>query len=200
VSAELEISIHHTAVVDPSAVLGPGARVWHFCHVMEGARIGARSMLGQGCFVGRGVRIGSGVRVQNHVSLFEGVELEDDVFIGPSVVFTNVWNPRAERPKKDEFRRTLVRRGATIGANATILPGVVLGEYSFVGAGAVVREDVPPHAVVVGVPARQSGWMSRRGERLEFSGGFGTCPASGERYALSSAGVELIEAGASPGA
>lgn len=199
-SAEPTISIHHTAVVDPTAVLGPGACVWHFCHVMEGARIGARSMLGHGCFVGRGVRVGAGVRVQNHVSLFEGVELEDDVFVGPSVVFTNVLNPRAERPKKDEFRRTLVRRGATIGANATILPGVVLGEYSFVGAGAVVREDVAPHAIVVGVPARQSGWMSRQGERLEFCAGVGTCPATGERYALSSAGVRLIDAGASPGA
>lgn len=198
-SAEPVSSIHHTAVVEPSAVLGPGARVWHFCHVMEGAHIGARSVLGQGCFVGRGVRVGAGVRVQNHVSLFEGVELEDDVFVGPSVVFTNVLNPRAERPRKGEFRRTLVRRGATIGANATILPGVVLGEYSFVGAGAVVREDVAPHAIVVGVPARQSGWMSRQGERLEFSQGVGTCPASGERYALSSAGVRLIDAAASPG-
>jgi UDP-2-acetamido-3-amino-2,3-dideoxy-glucuronate N-acetyltransferase len=200
VSAELQISIHHSAVVDPSAVLGPGARVWHFCHVMEGARIGARSMLGQGCFVGRGVRVGAGVRVQNHVSLFEGVELEDDVFVGPSVVFTNVVNPRAERPRKEAFRRTLVRRGATIGANATILPGIELGEYSFVGAGAVVRHDVPPYAVVVGVPARQNGWMSRQGERLEFEDGVGICPASGERYALSNAGVRLIDAGATPGA
>jgi UDP-2-acetamido-3-amino-2,3-dideoxy-glucuronate N-acetyltransferase len=198
VSAEPEILIHHTAVVDPSAVLGPGARVWHFCHVMEGARIGARSMLGQGCFVGRGVRVGSGVRVQNHVSLFEGVELEDEVFVGPSVVFTNVLNPRAERPRKDAFCRTLVARGATIGANATILPGVMLGEYCFVGAGAVVREDVAPYAIVVGVPARQNGWMSRQGERLEFSDGFSTCPASGERYALSSAGVTLIDARVSP--
>ena len=197
-SAEPVSSIHHTAVVEPSAVLGPGARVWHFCHVMEGARIGARSVLGQGCFVGRGVRVGTGVRVQNHVSLFEGVELEDDVFVGPSVVFTNVLNPRAERPRKGEFRRTLVRRGATIGANATILPGVVLGEYSFVGAGAVVRQDVAPHAIVVGVPARHHGWMSRQGERLEFSDGVGTCPASGERYALSSAGVRLIDGAASP--
>src|SRR5439155_2659725 len=167
VSAEPMIMVHHTAVVDPTAVLGPRAHVWHFCHVRAGARVGARSMLGQGCFVGRGVRVGAGVRVQNHVSLFEGVELEDDVFVGPSVVFTNVWNPRAARPKKDEFRRTLVRRGATIGANATILPGLVLGEYSFVGAGAVVRKDVAPHALVVGVPARQSGWMSRQGERLK---------------------------------
>ncbi|HTQ06397.1 MAG TPA: acyltransferase [Polyangiaceae bacterium] len=186
-------TIHPTAVVDPGAELGPGAQVWHFCHVMPGARIGARSMLGQGCFVGGGVRVGSGVRVQNHVSLFEGVELEDEVFVGPGVVFTNVVNPRAAFPKRDEFRRTLVRRGATIGANATILPGVVLGEYSFVGAGALVRDDVPDHALVVGVPARPSGFVSRRGERLEFSDGVATCTATGERYALADDRVRLID-------
>ena len=187
-------SIHPTAVVDPGAVLGPGARVWHFCHVMDGAHIGAHSMLGHGCFVGRGVKIGAGVRVQNHVSVFEGVELEDEVFVGPSAVFTNVTNPRAARSRTNGFSRTLVRRGATIGANATILPGVVLGEYCFVGAGAVVREDVPAYALVVGVPARRTGWMSRRGERLEFNAGVGVCAVSGERYELTDAGVRLIGA------
>ena len=193
-------TIHPTAVVDPGAEIGPEARVWHFCHVMGGARIGARAMLGQGCFVGRGVRVGNGVRVQNHVSLFEGVELEDDVFVGPGVVFTNVLNPRAALPKKSEFLRTVVRRGATIGANATILPGVVLGEYSFVGAGAVVREDVPAHTLVLGVPARPSGFVSRSGERLEFREGLAACASTGERYALGDAGVRLIDARAEPGA
>ncbi len=196
----MSAAIHPTAVVDPGAEIGPDARVWHFCHVMAGARIGARSMLGQGCFVGRGVRVGSGVRVQNHVSLFEGVELEDDVFVGPSVVFTNVLNPRTEFPKQGNFLRTLVRRGATIGANATILPGVVLGEYSFVGAGAVVREDVPDHVLVVGVPARAVGFVSRHGERLEFHDGAATCAVTGERYALTGAGVRLIGVRAEPGA
>jgi UDP-2-acetamido-3-amino-2,3-dideoxy-glucuronate N-acetyltransferase len=200
VTAEPAPSIHHTAIVEPGAELGQGAQVWHFCHVMAGARLGAHSMLGQGCFVGRGVRIGNGVRVQNHVSVFEGVELEDDVFVGPSVVFTNVANPRASYPKKAHFERTLVRRGATIGANATILPGVTLGEYSFIGAGAVVRADVPAYALVVGVPARQRGWLSRRGERLEFRDGVASCPATGERYALSDAGVRLMTASAEPDA
>ncbi len=198
--AEPNTVIHPTSVVDPGAELGAEAHVWHFCHVMAGARIGARSMLGQGCFVGRGVRIGSGVRVQNHVSLFEGVELEDDVFVGPGVVFTNVVNPRASIPKKSEFRRTLVRRGATIGANATILPGVVLGEYSFVGAGAVVCDDVTDHALVVGVPARASGFVSRHGERLEFRDGLAACPVTDERYALTGNGVRLIDARTEPGA
>jgi UDP-2-acetamido-3-amino-2,3-dideoxy-glucuronate N-acetyltransferase len=157
-------------------------------------------MLGQGCFVGRGVRIGSGVRVQNHVSLFEGVELEDDVFVGPGAVFTNVLNPRAALPKKHEFLRTLVRRGATIGANATILPGVVLGAHSFVGAGAVVCEDVAAHALVLGVPARPSGFVSRHGERLDFREGLAACRVTGERYALTADGVRLIGAPAEPGA
>lgn len=191
---EPNASVHPSAIVEPGAELGPGACIWHFCHVMAGACVGAGSMLGQGCFVGRGVRIGRGVRVQNHVSLFEGVELEDDVFVGPSVVFTNVVNPRAAYPKKHEFRRTVVRRGATVGANATILPGVVLGSYCFVGAGAVVREDVPDHVLVVGVPARARGFVSRHGERLEFHDGAAICPATGERYALSAAGVRLTDA------
>jgi len=192
--AVAEPSIHPTADVDASAIIGPGARIWHFCHVMDGARIGARSMLGHGCFVGRGVTIGAGVRVQNHVSVFEGVELEDEVFVGPSAVFTNVKNPRAARPRQGDFSRTLVRRGATIGANATILSGIVLGEYCFVAAGAVVREDVPAYALVVGVPARRAGWMSRQGERLEFEAGVSVCKASGDRYELSAAGVRLIDA------
>jgi UDP-2-acetamido-3-amino-2,3-dideoxy-glucuronate N-acetyltransferase len=176
--------IHGTAIVETGAKLGPGVRVWHFCHVMEGADIGAGSQLGQGCFVGRNVRIGARARVQNQVNVFEGVELEDDVFVGPSVTFTNVKNPRAEISRHHVFARTLVRRGVSIGANATVLPGVVLGEYCFVAAGAVVTRDVPAYALVIGAPARPAGWMSRHGERLAFDDGRATCPATGERYEI----------------
>lgn len=181
--------VHATAVVDPEAELGAGVRIWHFCHVMKRAVLGEGSQLGQGCFVGEGVRIGARVRVQNNVSLYEGVELEDDVFVGPSVVFTNVLNPRAHVSRRREFRRTLVRTGASLGANATILPGVTLGSYCMIGAGSVVLSDVRAFAVVVGSPAREVGWMSRHGERLEFAHGHAVCPATGERYRLDEAGV-----------
>lgn len=184
--------VHPSAVVDPEAELGAGVRVWHFCHVMRRAVLGEGSQLGQGCFVGEGVRIGARVRVQNNVSLYEGVELEDDVFVGPSVVFTNVLNPRAHVSRRGEFRRTLVRAGASLGANATILPGVTLGSHCMVGAGSVVLADVRPFAVVVGTPAREIGWMSRHGERLDFEQGFAACPATGERYRLDEAGVALV--------
>ncbi|HMJ10343.1 MAG TPA: DapH/DapD/GlmU-related protein, partial [Polyangiaceae bacterium] len=133
--------IHPTAVIDPGARIGSGTRIWHFCHVMSGALVGDDCSLGQNCFVASGVRLGNRVRVQNNVSLYEGVEVEDDVFLGPSMVFTNVWNPRGVVSRKHEFRKTRVGRGATVGANATILPGVILGDYCFVGAGAVVRTD-----------------------------------------------------------
>jgi len=184
--------VHASACVDQGATLGAGAHVWHFCHVMAGASIGAGVMLGHACFVGRDVRIGERSRVQNHVSLFEGVELEADVFVGPSAVFTNVEHPRAAVPKRGEFRRTRVGRGATIGANATILPGVTLGEYSFVAAGAVVREDVAPHVLVMGVPARAKGFVGRHGERLVFEGAIGRCPVTGERYELDGNRVRLL--------
>jgi UDP-2-acetamido-3-amino-2,3-dideoxy-glucuronate N-acetyltransferase len=159
---------------------------------MTGARIGAGSMLGQGCFVASGVRIGAGVRVQNQVSLYDGVELEDEVFVGPSAVFTNVRNPRAFVARKAEYRRTLVKRGASIGANATILPGVTLGAYCFVAAGAVVTRDVADYALVVGAPAVQRGWMSRQAERLRFEQGLAVCPASGERYRFDAGEVRLL--------
>jgi UDP-2-acetamido-3-amino-2,3-dideoxy-glucuronate N-acetyltransferase len=200
VHGEGPATVDPTAVVEPGAVLGAGVRIWHFCHVMPGAELGQGTMLGQGCFVGRGVRIGRGVRVQNHVSLFEGVELEDEVFVGPSAVFTNVVHPRAGVSRKGEFLRTLVRRGATIGANATILPGVTLGEHCFVGAGAVVRADVAAYELVLGVPARPAGFVSRHGERLNFAGGVATCPATGERYELTARGVALRDERASPDA
>ena len=158
--------IHESAYVDDGATIGSGTRVWHFCHVMPGAVIGERCSLGQNVVVMNGTRIGNNVKIQNNVSIYEGVELEDDVFCGPSMVFTNVVNPRSHVPRRHEFQRTLVRRGASIGANATIVCGVTLGEFSFVGAGAVVTRDVPAYALVAGVPARRIGWMCRCGERL----------------------------------
>ena len=183
----MPVSIHPSAIVDEGAQLGDGTRVWHFVHVSAGARIGEGCSLGQGVYVGNDVVIGRHVKVQNNVSVYDAVTLEDDVFCGPSMVFTNVHNPRSAVPRKDEYRRTRVRRGATLGANCTIVCGSTVGEYAFVGAGAVVSRDVPAYALVVGVPARRIGWMSRHGERLDLpaSGqGEAVCPATGERYRL----------------
>jgi len=178
---------HATAVIDNGAQIGERARIWHFCHVSGGAVIGSDCSLGQNVYVGNRVRIGSNVRVQNNVSIYDNVTLEDDVFCGPSMVFTNVLNPRAAVSRKEEYRDTLVRRGATLGANCTIVCGVTVGEYAFVGAGAVVTHDVKDHALVVGVPARQVGWMSRNGQRLSLpleGDAAASCPATGERYVL----------------
>jgi UDP-2-acetamido-3-amino-2,3-dideoxy-glucuronate N-acetyltransferase len=176
--------VHPSAYVDEPAAIGDGTKIWHFCHVMSGARIGRACNLGQNVFVAAGVVIGDNVKIQNNVSLYTGVELEDDVFCGPSCVFTNVTNPRAEVVRRDEYKRTLVRRGATIGANATIVCGVTLGRYAFVGAGALVRSDVPDYALVLGVPAVRKGWMSRHGHRLRAKDEQGryVCPQSGWRY------------------
>ena len=179
---EGDVFVHESAYVDAGAVLGAGTKVWHFCHVMPGAIIGERCNLGQNVVVMPGTRLGDNVKVQNNVSIYEGVELEDDVFCGPSCVFTNVMNPRSHVSRKDEYRRTLVRRGASIGANATIVCGNTIGEYAFVGAGAVVRGDVPAFALVVGVPARQVGWMCRCGVRLEVVDGSARCGACGAAY------------------
>jgi dTDP-4-amino-4,6-dideoxygalactose transaminase/acetyltransferase-like isoleucine patch superfamily enzyme len=175
--------IHDTAVVDAGVTLGDGARIWHFVHVSEGASIGPRTSLGQNVFIGKGVRVGAGVKVQNNVSLYEGVVIEDDVFLGPSAVFTNVINPRAFVERKHEYRVTRVGRGASIGANATILCGTQIGEYAFVAAAATVTRDVAPYALVVGSPAKRTGWMCRCAKKLGGSGDV-TCSACGARYQL----------------
>ena len=161
-----EVSVHPSAVVDAGAHLGPGTKVWHFCHVSAGARIGRDCVLGQNVYVASTAVLGDGVRVQNNVSLYDGVVLDDQVFVGPSAVFTNVVRPRAEHPRKHAYAPTRVGRGVTIGANATIVCGVTLGAYAFIGAGAVVTRDVPAYAIVVGNPARQRGWACRCGEKL----------------------------------
>ena len=188
------MSIHPTAIVDPGAQIGEGTRVWHWVHVCAGARIGRNCSLGQNVFVGNKVVIGDNVKIQNNVSVYDNVTLEDDVFCGPSMVFTNVYNPRSAISRKSEYRDTLVRRGATLGANCTVVCGVTIGEYAFVGAGAVVNRDVPDFALMLGVPARHGGWMSRYGERLELplaGAGEVTCPHTGERYVLAGAVCRL---------
>jgi len=190
-AAPRDYFVHESAYVDEGAKIGKGTKVWHFCHVMPGAVIGERSSLGQNVVVMAGTKIGDNVKIQNNVSIYEGVELEDDVFCGPSMVFTNVTNPRSHVSRKNEYKRTLVKRGSSIGANATIVCGVTLGEYSFIGAGAVVTCDVPPFAMMVGVPARRRGWMCQCGERLPDSG-VGTCAACGTRYEKSESGIQPV--------
>jgi UDP-2-acetamido-3-amino-2,3-dideoxy-glucuronate N-acetyltransferase len=180
--------IHPTAVVDAGAVLGEDTKVWHFCHVCAGARIGRGCALGQNVYVAPTAVLGDGVRVQNNVSLYDGVVLEDHVFVGPSAVFTNVVRPRVEHPRKDAYATTRVGRGATIGANATIVCGTTLGAYAFIGAGAVVTRDVPAHALVMGNPARQRGWACCCGERLP-AGATPRCASCGRGYALSDDGI-----------
>ena len=173
--------IHESAYVDDGAQIGSDTKVWHFCHVLGGAVIGERCSLGQTVVVMNGVRIGNNVKIQNNVSVYEGVVLEDDVFCGPSMVFTNVVNPRSHVSRKNEYKRTLVRRGATIGANATIMAGVTLEEYAFIGAGSVITKDVPAYALMVGVPARRVGWMCQCGERLPDKNPE-ACKVCGTRY------------------
>ena len=187
----LEYEVHPTAVVDTGAKIGRGTRIWHFCHVSEGARVGERCIFGQNVFVAPGVTIGDNVKVQNNVSIYAGVTIEDDVFLGPSCVLTNVTNPRSQVLRRDLYESTLIRKGASVGANATVVCGVTLGRYSFVAAGAVVTKDVPDYALVVGSPARRTKWMSRHGQVLGHSGqdGIFVCPESGFRYRERESGV-----------
>jgi UDP-2-acetamido-3-amino-2,3-dideoxy-glucuronate N-acetyltransferase len=194
----VEATIHPSAVVDEGARLGRGTRVWHFSHVCAGARIGDDCSLGQNVFVANDVEIGNNVKIQNNVSLYDAVRIEDDVFCGPSMVFTNVYNPRSAVPRRDQYRETLIRRGATIGANATIICGTQVGRYAFIAAGAVVNRDVPDFALMAGVPARQIGWMSRYGERLDLpldgnKDAEARCPHTGDRYVLRGGICALLE-------
>jgi UDP-2-acetamido-3-amino-2,3-dideoxy-glucuronate N-acetyltransferase len=180
---EKDYFAHETAVIDEGCSIGKGSRIWHFTHIMRGCEIGEGCNMGQNVVVSPQVKLGRNVKVQNNVSIYTGVICEDDVFLGPSMVFTNVVNPRSHILRRDQYQQTLVKRGASIGANATIVCGHTIGEFAFIGAGAVVTKDVPPYALVVGNPGRQVGWMSEFGHRLNFDArGFALCPESGERY------------------
>ena len=188
-------TIHATAIVDDGAEIGDGTRVWHWVHICGGARIGERCSFGQNVFVGNRVVIGDNCKVQNNVSIYDNVTLENDVFCGPSMVFTNVYNPRSAVSRKDEYLDTVVKRGATLGANSTVVCGVTIGEFAFIGAGAVVNDDVKPYALMVGVPARQIGWMSEHGERLSLpltGDGEAADPVTDDRYALSNGAVARL--------
>ena len=185
---------HPSSFIDEPCTIGEGTHIWYFCHIMQGAVIGNHCNLGQNVMIGKGVRIGNSVKIQNNVSVYEGVMLEDEVFIGPSVVFTNVSNPRSAVSRKHEFRSTLVKHGATIGANATIVCGITIGEYAFIGAGTVVTKDVPAYALMMGNPAKQKGWMSEQGYKLVFDEkGIAVCKGTGEKYMLENGIVRKSE-------
>lgn len=191
----MAFTAHSSALIDEGAQIGAGTRVWHWVHVSGKARIGQGCSLGQGVYVGDDVSIGNNVKIQNNVSVYDAVTLEDDVFCGPSMVFTNVYNPRSAVLRKSEYRPTLIRRGATLGANCTVVCGITVGEYAFVGAGAVVNKDVPAFALMVGVPARQLGWMSRFGERLDlplYGSATALCEHTGELYQLKAGTCSLL--------
>jgi UDP-2-acetamido-3-amino-2,3-dideoxy-glucuronate N-acetyltransferase len=188
-----EFFAHKTAVIDQGSIIGKGTKIWHFSHVMSGSEIGENCNIGQNVVVSPGVKLGRNVKVQNNISLYTGVICEDDVFLGPSMVFTNVINPRSAIIRKDQYMTTIVEKGATIGANSTIVCGNRIGRYSFVGAGAVVTKDVKPYSLVVGNPARQTGWMSEFGHRLSFDEkGIAVCPESGDSYRLENGTVSKI--------
>ncbi len=180
-------TIHDTAIVDDGAIIGDSTRIWHWAHICGGARIGKSCSFGQNVFVGNDVLIGNNVKIQNNVSVYDAVTLEDNVFCGPSMVFTNVYNPRSSVNRKDEYRRTVVKEGATLGANCTIVCGITIGDYAFVAAGAVINRNVKPYALMAGIPAKQIGWMSQHGERLDLpltGSAEATCPQTGIGYTL----------------
>ncbi len=184
---------HETAVIDDGAIIGEGTSIWHFCHIMPNAKLGKKCNLGQNVFVASDVVLGNNVKVQNNISIYTGVICEDDVFLGPSMVFTNVVNPRSGVNRRGQYSKTTVKKGASIGANATIVCGHDIGEYAFIGAGTVVTKTIPAYALVVGNPARQIGWMSEYGHRLNFDEkGFATCPESGEKYQLKNNKVSKV--------
>lgn len=189
-----EYFFHPSTFIDENVEIGEGTKIWHFSHILGSTTIGRNCSFGQNCVVGPKVKIGDGVKVQNNISIYEGVEVEDDVFLGPSMVFTNVINPRAFIIRKEEFKKTLLKKGCSVGANATIVCGVTIGEYAFIGAGAVINKDVLPYALMVGVPARQIGWVSKAGNRLEFDEkGEATDEFDGSRYKLSNDKVVKVE-------
>lgn len=190
----IDFQAHETAVIDDGCIIGAGTRIWHFTHIMNGAVIGRDCNIGQNVVISPGVTLGRNVKVQNNVSLYTGVTCEDDVFLGPSCVFTNILNPRSAIPRKDKYVKTVVKKGASIGANATIICGHTIGEYALIGAGAVVTKDVPPYALVLGNPARQDGWVSESGHRLIFDvRGIALCPESKDSYILKDGSVSKIE-------
>lgn len=186
--------VHESSIVDDNVHIGSGTKIWHFSHILSGSTIGQNCSFGQNCVVGSNVKIGSGVKVQNNVSIYEGIEIEDDVFVGPSAVFTNVVNPRAFILRKSEFKKTLLKYGCSIGANATVVCGVTIGEYALIGSGAVVSKDVKPYALMAGVPAKRIGWVSRAGNTLEFdTKGFAVDAYDGSRYKLEDENIVFLE-------
>ena len=192
-TAEKDYFVHETAIVDDGVTIGKGTKIWCFSHILGNTRIGERCVVGQNCVIGANVNIGNGVKIQNNISVYDGVEVEDDVFLGPSMVFTNVINPRAFIERKHEFKKTLMKKGCSVGANATIVCGTTIGKYSLIGAGSVVSKDVPDFALVYGVPAKIRGWVSKNGYKLEFDGnGEAHDCSDGSRYLLSGGKVSMI--------
>ena len=183
---------HETAIIDKGCIIGDGSKIWHFSHLMEGAKIGENCNIGQNVFIANDVVLGNNVKVQNNVSLYSGVQCEDDVFLGPSMVFTNVKNPRSAIVRKDEFQETIIRKGVTIGANATIVCGTSIGKFAFVAAGAVITKNVVDYALMKGVPAKQDGWISEFGEKLEFANDIATCKATKQQYKLENGNCQKI--------